>query len=39
MREDIQFNVEGETLRGWLYRPEGGPRQVPIVVMAHGWGR
>jgi fermentation-respiration switch protein FrsA (DUF1100 family) len=35
-RTDVEFNAEGTTLRGWLYRPEGdGP--VPGVVMAHGF--
>jgi uncharacterized protein len=38
MREDLEFNAEGVTLRGWFYAPEGGgaaPR--PTVVMAHGF--
>ena len=36
LREDISFNSEGETVRGWLYRPAGqGPH--PIIVMAHGF--
>jgi len=35
-RNDVEFNAEGTTLRGWLYRPAGdGP--VPGVVMAHGF--
>jgi uncharacterized protein len=35
-RTDVEFNAEGTTLRGWLYRPEGdGP--VPGVAMAHGF--
>jgi fermentation-respiration switch protein FrsA (DUF1100 family) len=35
-RIDVEFNAEGTTLRGWLYRPEGdGP--APGVVMAHGF--
>jgi hypothetical protein len=35
-RTDVEFNAEGTSLRGWLYRPEGdGP--VPGVVMAHGF--
>ena len=37
-RSDIEFNAEGTTLRGWLYRPEGtGDDPVPGVVMAHGF--
>jgi hypothetical protein len=38
MREDIEFDAEGVTLRGWFYRPDGdraGP--TPTVVMAHGF--
>ena len=35
-RTDVEFNAEGTTLRGWLYRPEGeGP--WPGVAMAHGF--
>lgn len=36
MRRDIEFTSGGETVRGWLYLPEGeGPH--PVVVMAGGW--
>lgn len=35
-REDVEFQSEGTTVRGWLYRPEAdGP--VPAVVLAGGW--
>jgi fermentation-respiration switch protein FrsA (DUF1100 family) len=37
MREDIEFDAEGVTLRGWFYRPDGGTGPVPTVVMAHGF--
>ena len=37
MREDIEFDAEGATLRGWFYRPEGATGEVPCVVMAHGF--
>jgi fermentation-respiration switch protein FrsA (DUF1100 family) len=37
MREDIEFDAEGATLRGWFYRPEGAGREAPCVVMAHGF--
>ncbi len=37
-RTDIEFNADGTTLRGWLYRPDGaGDAPVPGVVMAHGY--
>src|SRR4029453_4154531 len=37
MREDVEFDAEGVTLRGWLYLPDGAARPVPTVVMAHGF--
>ena len=33
MREDIEFDAEGVTLRGWLYLPAGATGPVPTVVM------
>ena len=33
---DVEFDAEGATLRGWLFRPKAaGP--APVVVMAHGY--
>lgn len=37
MREDIEFEAEGDTLRGWLYTPADTDEPVPTVVMAHGF--
>src|ERR687885_671556 len=37
MREDIEFNADGVTLRGWFYLPDGADREVPCIVMAHGF--
>jgi dienelactone hydrolase len=37
MRQDIEFDAEGVTLRGWLYLPDGAGGPVPTVVMAHGF--
>src|SRR4051794_15267674 len=39
MREDISFDAEGATLRGWFYAPEspGNHDGHPCVVMAHGF--
>lgn len=37
MRTDIAFASDGATLRGWLYRPDGGGARVPAIVMAHGF--
>ncbi len=37
MREDIEFDADGATLRGWFYRPDDAAGEVPCVVMAHGF--
>ncbi|GAB3697775.1 alpha/beta hydrolase [Halorubrum pallidum] len=35
---EIAFDVDGETCRGTLYLPGGGPEDPPVVVMAPGLG-
>ena len=37
MRQDVEFDAEGVTLRGWLYVPDGAADRAPAVVMAHGF--
>jgi alpha-beta hydrolase superfamily lysophospholipase len=37
VRQDIEFDAEGVTLRGWLYLPDGATGTVPTIVMAHGF--
>lgn len=37
MRREIEFRSGGETVRGWLYMPDGDSGPVPAVVMAGGW--
>lgn len=37
MRQDIEFDAEGVTLRGWLYLPDDVSGPAPAVVMAHGF--
>ncbi|HWK28060.1 MAG TPA: alpha/beta hydrolase [Solirubrobacter sp.] len=37
MREDVEFNADGVTLRGWLYTPDGAGGPSPTIVMAHGF--
>jgi fermentation-respiration switch protein FrsA (DUF1100 family) len=37
MREDIEFDAEGATLRGWFYQPQDARGEVPCIVMAHGF--
>lgn len=34
---DVEFDAEGVTLRGWLYRPKPAASSAPVVVMAHGY--
>ena len=36
--EQVQFESEGATLRGRLYRPAKGPSDAPAIVMTHGFG-
>ena len=36
--ELVEFESEGATLRGRLYRPANGATDAPAVVMAHGFG-
>lgn len=37
MREDIEFNADDTTLRGWFYTPESGSSPYPTVILAHGF--
>jgi hypothetical protein len=37
MREDVEFNVEGTTLRGWMYLPDDAAGESPCVVIQHGF--
>ncbi|MGR9089244.1 MAG: alpha/beta hydrolase [Gammaproteobacteria bacterium] len=37
MREDITFDADGTTLRGWFYPPREFPAPYPTVIMAHGF--
>jgi dienelactone hydrolase len=36
-RTDVEWTVEGTTLRGWLYLPDGVAGEVPAVVLQHGF--
>jgi fermentation-respiration switch protein FrsA (DUF1100 family) len=38
MRQDIEFDSAGTTLRGWLYTPDTSPGPHPAVVVTHGLG-
>ena len=37
-RTDVEFEVEGTVLRGWLYLPAEVSEPVPGIVMTHGLG-
>ena len=37
MRQDIEFDAEGTTLRGWLYVPDNAGGPAPTIVMCHGY--
>lgn len=37
MRRDIEFQSNGDTIRGWLYTPDEGEGPFPTIVMAGGW--
>jgi hypothetical protein len=37
-RREIEFEVDGSVVRGWLYLPEPLESKVPCVVMTNGFG-
>lgn len=37
-REDVQFSVDGTTIRAWLYLPPDAPGPAPCVIMSQGFG-
>src|SRR3954453_17102927 len=37
MRQDIEFDAEGTTLRGGFYVPDNAAGPAPTVVMCHGY--
>ena len=37
MFKNIEFKSEGATLRGRLYFPEGVSKNLPVIIMAHGY--
>lgn len=36
-REDLSFDSQGVTCRGYLYRPANATKDVPCIVMGHGF--
>ena len=37
MREDVAFNANGTTLRGWFYTADAPAAPCPTMIMAHGF--
>src|SRR5689334_6715708 len=35
-REDVEFDADGTTLRGWFFHSKEANVPRPVVVMAHG---
>ncbi|MDD5038872.1 MAG: alpha/beta hydrolase [Dehalococcoidales bacterium] len=38
LREEVSFEVAGNSISAWLYLPENLSSPVPCIVMAHGLG-
>jgi fermentation-respiration switch protein FrsA (DUF1100 family) len=36
-RENIEINADGETIRGWLFRPPGSAKKTPCIVLGNGF--
>ena len=36
-RDDIEFNADGETIRGWLFRPSAAQGDTPLIVLGGGF--
>jgi fermentation-respiration switch protein FrsA (DUF1100 family) len=36
-RQDVEFDADGELIRGWLYRPPSVTGPLPLVVAASGY--
>jgi fermentation-respiration switch protein FrsA (DUF1100 family) len=36
-RTDLDFTIEGTTIRGWFYTPDTGSAPYPTVVLQHGF--
>jgi len=37
LRRDIEFQSNGDTIRGWLFTPDEGAGPFATIVMAGGW--
>jgi dienelactone hydrolase len=36
-RADVEYTVEGATIRGWFYTPEASNAPYATVVLQHGF--
>lgn len=36
--EPIEFRLDGDLIRGTFYLPHRAAKELPVVVLAHGWG-
>jgi hypothetical protein len=37
-RSDVKIIVDGEAVSGWFYKPIGADRNIPCVILSHGFG-
>jgi len=37
-RKNVEYSVNGETIRSWLYLPENSNRPVPCIILSNGFG-
>lgn len=37
-REEISFNVQGDTVNGFIYLPKDAQAPSPCIILAHGLG-
>lgn len=37
IKKDIEFDADGDTIRGWLYTPDNESEKHPTIIMAHGF--
>ncbi len=37
-RKSVEYSIDGETIRSWLYLPENISTPVPCIILANGFG-
>lgn len=38
IRRDVSFEVDGSSLKAWLYSPQNASAPLPCIIMGHGFG-